>query len=133
MLGTSFDGEPRLRKVLFSLFLIRDRENIVKVRDGDFSEVIISTDNRYRNIDFQTGITVKLKLFLIIVGAMKGTRKLFRKVAKMQNEEKNLHAENRSTTSYIQNDLIFEKVGVLIDGILVRICPHFIFLARVRC
>lgn len=38
---------------------------MIEVRD--VSEVIISTDNRYRNIDFQTGITVKLKLFLIIV------------------------------------------------------------------
>lgn len=27
------------------------------------SEVIISTDSRYRNIAFQTGITVKLKFF----------------------------------------------------------------------
>lgn len=36
------------------------------------SEVIISTGSRYRNIAFQTGITVKLKLFLIIVEGQEG-------------------------------------------------------------
>lgn len=98
------------------------------------SEVIISTGSRYRNIAFQTGITVKLKLFLIIVVGDKKIVFLRAEKGKIEQKprRKNLHAKNRSATSYIQNDLILEKMCVLVDSVLVRVCSHFVFLARIR-
>jgi hypothetical protein len=48
------------------------------------------------------------------------------------SKRKNLHAKNGSSTSNIQNYLVLEKVGILVDSILIRIGAHFIFLAKTR-
>lgn len=43
-----------------------------------------------------------------------------------------LHAENRSSTSNIQHNLVLEEVLVLVDGVLVGVCSDLIFLITKR-
>lgn len=38
------------------------------------------------------------------------------------------HAENGCTASNVKDDLVLEKVGVLVDGIAVALGSHLIFL-----
>jgi len=41
-----------------------------------------------------------------------------------------LHAKNRCSASNIQNNLVLEQVRILINGVLVGIGSHLIFLAE---
>lgn len=39
-----------------------------------------------------------------------------------------VHAENASSTSYIEDDLILEDMAILVDSIAIRSCANIIFL-----
>jgi len=41
-----------------------------------------------------------------------------------------LHAKNRCSASNIQNNLVLEQVRILINGVLVGIGSHLVFLAE---